>query len=228
MYDIIFISYNEPNADANFAKLQARFSAPTLKRVQGVEGIHNAHIAAAKKSMTKMFWVVDGDAEVLDSFNFDYQVPVNELDHVHVWRSQNPITGLVYGYGGVKLLPKKLTINMNTNTLDMTMNISDKFKAMPEVSNITAFNTDDFSAWRSAFRECCKLAVINNKESLARLDVWCQLNEQAPYGFYAYTGALAGKAYGEKNASNQEALARINDFNWLEVWWLAEKSQLLL
>ena len=34
------------------------------KRVKDVEGIHQAHIAAAKKCFTKMFWVVDGDAEL--------------------------------------------------------------------------------------------------------------------------------------------------------------------
>jgi len=110
----------------------------------------------------------------------------------------------------------------------MTTNISKDLKVMSEVSNITAFNTDPFSTWRSAFRECCKLAVINNEESLARLYFWCQLNDYTPYGAYAYMGAIQGKDYGEKNASNKEALAKINDFTWLEVRWLAEKSQLSL
>jgi hypothetical protein len=226
MYDIIFISYNESYADENFAKLKERF--PLAKRVNGVTGIHQAHIAAAKKSFTKMFWVVDGDAIILDTFNFNYVVSDWDLDVVHVWRSRNPINGLEYGYGGVKLLPKQMTIDMDINTVDMTMNISSKFKALEETSNITAFNTDAYSTWRSAFRECCKLAVINNTESLLRLNAWCQLNDEAPYGFYAYLGALAGRAYGEKNASNKEALNKINDFIWLEDLWLAEKSQLSL
>ena len=226
MYDIIFISYNEPNAGDNFNNLKERF--PLAKRVHGIKGIHQAHIAAAKKSFTKMFWVVDADAVVLNSFNFDYKVPEWDLDVVHVWRSINPINSLSYGYGGVKLLPKQLTINMNTCTTDVTMNISSKFKAIDEISNITAFNTDAYSTWRSAFRECCKLAVINNKESLARLNAWCQLNENAPYGFYAYSGALAGKTYGEKNASDKEALNKINDFTWLQDLWSLEKSQLSL
>jgi hypothetical protein len=226
MYDIIFISYNEPDADDNFANLKERF--PLAKRVNGVNGIHQAHIVAAKKAMTKMFWVVDADAVILNSFDFSYEVSKWDLDVVHVWRSLNPIVNLSYGYGGVKLLPKQLTINMDTDTTDMTMNISSKFKAMEEVSNITAFNTDAYSTWRSAFRECCKLAVINNEESSARLSVWCDLNNDAPYGFYAYLGALAGRNYGEKNASNKEALNKINDFTWLEARWLAEKSQLSL
>lgn len=226
MYDIIFISYNEPDADENFANLKERF--PLAKRVNGITGIHQAHIAAAKKAMTKMFWVVDADAVILNTFDFSYEVSEWDLDVVHVWRSLNPVVNLSYGYGGVKLLPKQLTINMDTNTTDMTMNISSKFKAMEEVSNITAFNTDPFSTWRSAFRECCKLAVINNEESLSRLSVWSELNDQAPYGAFAYFGAMSGRSYGEKNASNKEALNKINDFTWLEVRWLAEKSQLSL
>ena len=226
MYDIVFISYNEPDADDNFSRLKERF--PLAKRVHGVKGIHQAHIAAAKKCFTKMFWAVDADAVILNSFNFDHTVSEWDLDVVHVWRSLNPINSLSYGYGGVKLLPKQLTINMDTNTTDMTMNISSKFRAMPEISNITAFNTDAYSTWRSAFRECCKLAVINNEESLSRLEAWCQLNDSAPYGFYAYSGALAGRAYGKKNAPDKEALGKINDFTWLEDRWLAEKSQLSL
>ena len=147
---------------------------------------------------------------IINSFNFDYQVSEYDQDVVHVWRSINPINNLSYGYGGVKLLPRRMTLDMDVTSTDMTMSISSKFKAMPEISNITAFNTDDYSTWRSAFRECCKLAVINNDESLARLSAWCQLNDQAPYGFYAYIGALAGRSYGEKNASNKEALSKIN------------------
>jgi len=223
MYDIIFISYNELYAEENFNDLKTKF--PLAKRVHGVKGIHQAHIAAAKKSFTKMFWVVDADAIILNDFKFDYLVPDWDLDVVHVWRSLNPVNNLSYGYGGVKLLPKNLTLTMDTNTVDMTTSISTKFKAMDTISNITAFNTDPFSTWKSAFRESCKLAVINNDESLTRLDVWCSLNENAEYGFYAYSGALAGRWYGEKNASNPEALSKINDFTWLQDQWQVEKSQ---
>ena len=61
MFDIIFISYQEPNADKNFKHLLSRF--PIAQRVHGIKGIHQAHIEAAKKALTKMFWVVDGDAK---------------------------------------------------------------------------------------------------------------------------------------------------------------------
>lgn len=219
MYDIVFISYSEPNADANFAKLKERF--PLAKRVHGVTGIHQAHIAAAKKAFTKMFWVVDGDAEILDSFKFDYDATEWNQDTVHVWKSVNPVNGLEYGYGGVKLLPKKLTLAMDPNSVDMTTSISTSFKAMDEVSNITSFNTDPFTTWRSAFRECCKLASRSidgqvDSETSERLRVWCSVGSDKQYGEVAIAGALAGKFYGEKSAADPAALKLINDFDWLK------------
>ena len=217
MFDIIFISYNEPTAVENYEKLKDRF--PLAKHVQGVTGIHQAHIAAAKRSFSPMFWVVDADAIILDTFNFDYQLTKEEHDIVHVWRSRNPVNGLEYGYGGVKLLPKKLTLEMDVNSTDMTMNISSRFKAMEEVSNITAFNTDPFTTWRSAFRECCKLAITDNEEANHRLQTWCVV-ASGNYSEFAIAGANAGKKYGQENAGNIPALSLINDFEWLKFIYL--------
>jgi hypothetical protein len=217
-YDIIFISYNEPQADENFSRLKARF--PYAQRVQGIKGIHQAHIAAAKKAFTKMFWVVDADAQILDTFNFDHVVSEYDLENVHVWRSINPINDLEYGYGGVKLLPKSLTQNMDVSKPDMTTSISSLFKAMPEISNITAFNVDAFNTWKSAFRECVKLAskTIDRQDDVDtnyRLNVWCTRGIDRPFGREAIEGAVQGKQYGLENKDNNEALKMINDFDWL-------------
>lgn len=219
MYDIVFISYEEPNAEANWARLQARF--PFAKRVHGVKGIHQAHIQAARKCYTDMFWVVDGDAEIVDSFQFDYRP--KDLDYVYVWRSLNPVNGLQYGNGGVKLLPRAMTEAMDTTKPDMTTSISTKFRPVFELSNITAFNTDPFNTWKSAFRECCKLAsrVIDRQktdETEQRLDTWCNtwLDDSIPNVVWAVEGARDGRVYGKENAGNIEALKKINDFEWLK------------
>jgi hypothetical protein len=214
-YDIIFISYNEPNADENFKDLQKRF--PKAKRVHGVKGIHQAHIRAATVADTKMFWVVDGDAKILDDFNFDYEVPVWNHNTVHVWRSRNPINDLEYGYGGAKLLPRQLTLNMDVTSTDMTTSISDSFKIMDTASNITAFNTDAFSTWKSAFRECAKLASKSVKsqideETEQRLNVWCTQGADKLFGDVAIAGALAGKLFAETQPTE---IHKINDFDWL-------------
>ena len=219
MYDIIFISYNEPNADINWELLKQKF--PRAKRVDGVKGIHQAHIAAANKSFTKMFWVVDGDAVIEPNFNFDYRVTEDKLDHVFVWHSRNPINDLEYGYGGVKLLPTRLTKNMDLSKTDMTTSISNNFCVIPEVSNLTAFNTDEFSTWRSAFRECVKLASKTiqgqvDSETEQRLQTWCSIGFDRKFGEFAVSGACAGREYGHANSNNSDALKLINDFKWLE------------
>lgn len=219
MFDIFFISYYESNADQNWKKLKDRF--PFAQRINGIKGIHSAHIAAAKRSFTRLFYVVDGDAEIVDTFNFDYQVPECEIDVVCVWHSENPVNGLIYGYGGVKLLPKEKVLNMPLNSLDMTMSVSDRFKSIPIVSNLTNFNTDPFATWRSAFRECVKLAskpIDKNydDETDSRLEAWCTLGADTPFGKFSLHGANLGKNYGLENIENPEALRKINDFNWLK------------
>ena len=218
MYDIVFISYNESNADKNWELLKSRF--PSAKRIDGVTGIHQGHIKAAKKCFTKMFWVVDADAELLDDFSFDYEVDKYNLDTVHVWRSHNPVNDLIYGYGGVKLLPRTKTIKMDTSKPDMTTSISNSFKAIQETSNITAFNTDPFSSWRSGFRECAKLASQTidrqrNSETLERLETWCNQGVNRPFGVDAIKGATEGRKFGEENKDNPSELQKINDFDWL-------------
>lgn len=221
-FDIVFISYQEPNADENYNNLIKRF--PRAKRVHGVKGIHNAHVEAAKLSTTDMLWVVDADAIVEPTFNFEVdQFPEHDTytkSIVHVWRSRNPINDLEYGFGGVKLLPKLLTINMDMSKPDMTTSISPSFKAVPVVSNITCINPDPFNAWKSAFRECAKLSSKTitgqvSEETEHRLNVWCTKGADRLYGEYAILGAIAGKEFGTKNKDNLEQLKLINDFDWL-------------
>lgn len=221
-FDIVFISYDEPNAEENYQKLLQTF--PEAKRVHGVKGIHQAHIKAAELVTTDRFWVVDGDASIVDDFNFTtdqvaHYDPYNR-QAVLVWLSQNPINDLVYGYGGVKLLPKIKTLKMNVEEVDMTTSISDNFKVINQISNYTNFNTDPFNAWKSAFRECVKLsskAIDKNyqEETEERLKIWCTVGRDRPFGEYALLGANAGKEYGLLHIGNKVALSMINDFEWL-------------
>ena len=219
-YDIVFISYDEINADENYENLKSRFSH--AKRIHGVDGIHRAHKEAARISETDMFWVVDGDAQVLPTFLFDYSVPKHNKRCPHVWRSRNPINDLEYGYGGVKLFPRELTLELNLNTPDMTTSISDRIIIMNEVSNITVFNADPFNAWKSAFRECCKLSskIIKGQvdsETESRLERWCSdYGKEKMFGEYAIIGAISGKKYGLENSDNIDNLMKINDFKWLK------------
>ena len=64
--DIIFLSYDEPNAEENWADLKRK--VPWAKRVHGVEGSDSAHKACARLSDTDRFVTVDGDNRIRQDF----------------------------------------------------------------------------------------------------------------------------------------------------------------
>jgi hypothetical protein len=215
-FDVVFLTYNEAEADANWQQLQ--LVCPRAKLVSGVQGIYNAHARAAQVSDTDMFYVVDADAYVKD-FGFDYIPPIQDRDRVHIWYSHNPVNRLEYGYGGIKLFSKAHFQRLQAGVIDTATSVGE-VKVVPVVACETRFNTDPFSAWKSAFRECVKLSsrLIRNqitKETDERLLGWTSVGSDKPFGPYAIAGAHAGVAYGSANVSNPYALEKINDHAWL-------------
>lgn len=218
--DIIFLSYDEPNADINFNLLKERFQY--VKRVHGVKGIANAHKAAADLAETRLFYVIDGDTEVFPSFDFTFKPPSWDQDYVHIWKARNPVNGLEYGYGGVKLFSKKFFKNLESNSVDFSTSLTSDVKYLDEVVSFTYFNSDEFRAWRGAFRECTKLASRSidgqvDEETENRLKTWTTVADQHSYYFdKVLDGAKMGQEYGSQNAGDSEALYKVNDFNWLK------------
>lgn len=217
MYDIFFLSYNEPNSWTNWQILSNRF--PQAKHIYGEENIYLSHKAAAAQSTTDYFWVVDADNEVLDSFNFDYYVEDYDFDLVHIWHSRNEINDLEYGNGAIKLLPKML-FDVSSDGVDITTSLSNKLKIIPEVASINRFASSPWNAWRSSFREAAKLASgtiarSDQEENTKRLFAWTSKGLDRRFGEYAVPGAVLGMKYGMENKNNQEALSKINDWSWL-------------
>ena len=215
-FDIIFLSYYEPNAEDNWLSLIQKY--PTAKRVNGVEGIRNAFICAAELATTDMFWLVDADCVLANGFKFEH--PEIAPDTAYVWRALNPVNGLLYGHGGIKLLPRLNTLSLRDSTVDMSTSIAKHYVPVQRISNVTAFNSDPYSTWKTAFRECVKLsgnAIESNPsaDTLARLLTWCTVGESAPFGKYCLDGANMGREYGSANRGNTVALQMINDFGWL-------------
>lgn len=226
MLDVIQISYHEETADENFEILQ--YYAPHAKRIQGVKGIFAAHKAAAEIAETNHFYVIDADAVIEEEFNFKFRPDANKTEYgsvpqtscVYTWRSRNPVNDLLYGYGGVKLFPRKALLEAKHWQIDMTTTIGCTFVPKFQISNITAFNTNPFDTWKSAFRECTKLAssIIPNGDNIDnqyRLDVWCSRGANRPYGTYCIQGAQQGKDFGTHYKNNLNVLKKINDFEWL-------------
>ena len=210
--DVIFISYKEPNADKNWNRVLEK--APWAKRVHGIEGIFNAHKAAAKLAKTDMFFVVDGDAWLVDDWQFDFRPGIFDRDCAYVWCSQNPVNDLTYQNGGVKLFNKSILMKQRKwTTLDMFTGIMPKIKVEDKISCITAFNVDEFSTWRSAFRECVKLYKNNQ---MSKLTEWLSSNKRKKFGKYAVLGASQACDYANEFSNDHKALLKINDYAWLK------------
>ena len=218
-YDIIFMSYDEPFADEHYEKLKKRF--PRAKRSHGVKGIYQAHKAAARLATTEMFYVVDADAIIEDDFNFDYYPEMWDRDAVHVWKSRNSANGLEYGYGGVKLFPRLAFELADDDGVDVTTTVASKFIIMDQISNVTKVDHDGFIAWKSAFRECCKLSasIIKNAEAqdnLQRLNTWLTTTGGSEYASEIQRGAIAGAEFGKQHTDETEMLRLINDYDWIK------------
>jgi len=219
-YPIVFMSYDEEYADANFIKLQERF--PRIQRVHGVKGIVTAHQCAARlaaKTNAAMFFVVDADADVVSTFDFSYVPQVYDMHSMHVWHSKNPVNNLEYGYGGIKLFPTQIVIDLPHGTgIDFSTTAIGSVKVIAEISNYTRFNTTEFSAWRAGFRESvklCRSAMSGDVTAQHTLDHWCTVATDALFSESARAGAISGRQYTQHHIGDIAALSLINDYDWL-------------
>ncbi len=221
MYDIVFLSYHEPNAAEHWELVKGRF--PRARHVSGIKGIPNAHRTAAEKCKTRYFWVIDADNIVHPDFDFSFRWrrADERQDRVAVWKARNNVNGLEYGYGGIKLLPRRVVLEMPNNIVDFTTSISDHFFPMGEVASTTVINSSPFEAWKAGFRECVKLSsgIIKNgktEENESRLAHWMSITHDENHEQHCINGATLGCHYVTDNADDPKALAKINDWEWLQ------------
>ncbi len=157
---------NEEGCEVNWERLLE--FVPNAKRVDNIKGIYNVHKACAELSTTENFWVVDADAWIVDGFDFTFEPNpktlhwgIPETECVLVWQSRNPINGLEYGYGGVKLFPQQPFLEEREWYVDLSTTIGRATVSINEVSCETRFNSTPESTWIGAFRECAKLASLS-------------------------------------------------------------------
>jgi len=218
--DVIFISYYELNAEKNWQRVLKK--APWAKRINGVKGIFEAHKAAAKISSTDMFYIVDGDAYLVDDWEFNFQPGVFDRNCAYVWSSRNPVNSLTYAHGGVKLFNKNILMSKKKwTTLDMFTGIMPKIKVEEKISCFTNFNVDEFSTWRSAFRECTKLYKNNQ---MSKINEWLRSNTKKKFGSYAVLGAVNACQYAKEFLNDNDALLMINDYDWLKEYFNKMKA----
>jgi len=210
--DCIFISYDEPNAEKNWADLLTK--APWAKRIHGIKGSDAAHKAAAELSTTDRFITVDAD-NIVDPkfFNIvlDYKKNPNLKYKQLSWCGKNIINGLVYGNGGLKCWSKHYVNNMRTHEsaesdeAQVDFCWDDGYLQMANLHSISYNNASPLQAFRAGFREGVKMTLINGvrkeiydlKKQIARrnyqrLLVWMNVGSDVDQGLWAMYGARLG------------------------------------
>jgi hypothetical protein len=240
-YDIIYLSYDEPNAEQNYADLCSK--VPWAKRVHGVEGSDAAHKACAELSETERFITIDGDNKIRDGFlDQEIDIDANQVleSSVISWCGQNVINNLMYGNGGIKCWPKEYVLKMRTHEnadpnnkqaqVDFCWDINyiQQNSCFSDVHN----NATPHQAWRAGFREGVKMALDRGSKvadgealrkshwkNLHRLYIWTMIGADVPNGDWAILGARAGLY---KTMCTDWDYVNVRDFTYLNNLWQDE------
>jgi hypothetical protein len=207
--DIVFLSYDEPNADKHYADLCNKL--PWAKRVHGVKGSDAAHKAAAEKSETD--WVITVDADNIVNpkfFNLDIDTS-NPKIQVYSWLGKNKLNGLLYGNGGLKIWKRDFILDMKTHEASDSDRAQvdfcweDGYRQFKECYSETDITGSPFQAWRAGFREGVKMTLLDGVKvppqeiservwwhNLHRLRMWSTIGAHEENGLYAVYGARLG------------------------------------
>jgi len=237
--DIVFLSYDEPNAEKNYADLCSKL--PWAKRVHGVEGSDAAHKACADISETEYFVTIDGD-NIIDTEFLQQEIDIEQLgltpDHVFSWCGNVHVNGLQYGNGGLKLWTRKFVNNMKTHensNADDTKGLvefcfDEKYYQFNDSYSISYTNASPFQAWRAGFREGVKMSLNEGAkhvdvkniwwQNLDRLRIWCSIGADVENGNWSMLGARMG-CY--MTMCTDWDYTNVRDFKYLTDYWKDEK-----
>lgn len=231
--DTVFISYDEPNAEKNYADLLDKF--PWAKRVHGVKGSDAAHKAAANLSETDRFITVDAD-NIVDADFFDQELEITKQNEKYSfsWAGRNAVNGLIYGNGGLKCWTKEFVLNMKThensdpNDTESVIEFcfDPNYYQLPEHYSTSYINGNPFQAWRAGFREGVKIGLdrgakatnIKNIwwQNYQRLLIWMNVGADVKNGLWSIYGARLGCFM--TNCTSWDYV-NVRDFEYLTNFW---------
>jgi UDP:flavonoid glycosyltransferase YjiC (YdhE family) len=237
--DVVFVSYDEPNADKHFEIL--RQSVPRAQRVHGVKGFHEAHCAAALCAGTSRFITVDADTQLWPEF-FDtvVTVPAHLANSTWCWASEQAVNGLRYGNGGVKIWCKDMLSTLvsherATGVLAYDFCHHAGYSQFDRCFSRTYPNSTPKQAFRSGLRESVKLGrgmdgvaippplIVKAIKSVRarRLLIWMTVGADALNGLWTMLGARMGFLL---NAEPGFDATCVSDFSWFDDYWEAYSS----
>ena len=212
--DIVFLSNGEVGADENYEHLLRTTNglANRVTRVDGVNGRVAAYHAAAEASNTPWMFTVFAKLKVNNKFDWNWQPDRLQIPKHYVFHAKNPVNGLTYGHQAMIAYNKKLTLANTGKGLDFTMD--DEHEVVELLSGTANFNTDEWSTWRTAFREALKLRANTDDVSKNRLEFWLTVGS-GKYSQYSIDGASDAVHYYEEVNGDFDKLKLSYEWEWL-------------
>ena len=213
--DIVFLSNGEKCADENYEHLLSitKKLPNRVVRVDGINGRVQSYHAAANASDTPWMFTVFAKLYVNENFDFTWQPDRLQIPKHYIFTAINPVNGLEYGHQAMVACNKKLVLSNTGVGLDFTMD--SPVEVININSGIAVFNTDEYSTWRTAFRESIKLKYYGTEESLERLEKWLTVGT-GPYGKHSIIGAKDGIDYFEEVNGDIIKLKLSYEWKWLK------------
>ena len=240
-FDMVFISYDEPNAEENYNRLAE--VAPWVKHSHGVFGSDAAHKAAADLAETDRFITIDADNIVRPEF-LNVEIDMKKIRDTDVisWAGKNTVNGLVYGNGGIKCWPKEVVYGMQTHEnapagdkraqVDFCWNIN--YVQMNNIYCDVMNNGSPLQAWRAGFREGVKMGLVDgdvidpselkqkvHNKNYKRLLTWMSVGDDAENGIWAVYGARLG-CYMTNITREEWDWKNVRDFDWLSNYFMKD------
>ena len=229
---VVFLSFDEPNADHHWELLQTITPHNNIKRVHGVKGFDACHKAAANCFPKSEYVItVDADNQVDPDF-YEQRLPDGMDGKISfTWGGRQFTNGLMYGNGGLKLWSTEHLSNMKSHELaDKERDAVDfcwdftRYKDLPGCWSNVYTNGSAYQAFRVGFREGVKLSMEQGRvlgfdewtdsmhaANFQRLMTWMTLGNDVEHGAWSVYGArLAVKMLQYDNFD----FTNIRDYSW--------------
>ena len=228
LMDIVFISYDEPEADRNWDILHNKF--PQSHRVHGVAGMELALEAAADVSTTPWYWAVFAKTELAPNFDFGFVPDYMQQAKHYIFNCRNMVNGLEYGHMGMVLYNCQGIRDINRKgNFGLDYTLSFPHESIPILSCLGRFNTTPYHTWRTAFRETAKLAFFESEQSTVdgqyRLRTWLDRAE-GDHAEWCLRGAQDGQEFFETTNGELDKLKQSFRWEWLREYFNSRYSNL--
>jgi hypothetical protein len=226
--DVVFISYDEPDAEQNWNMLARQCAR--AKRVHGVAGMETALEAAADLSSTPWYYAVFAKTRLHEQFDFSYMPDFMQQPKNYIFDCINTVNGLQYGHMGIVMYNCEGIRELNqAKNFGLDYTLSFAHESAPIVSCYGDFNQTPYHTWRTAFRECAKLAYFESQSPTVdgeyRLSTWLS-RAQGNHAEWCLKGAQDGVEFFKASDRALATLKQSFRWEWLREYFVSRYGDL--